>query len=193
MIAEGVSPLLVAWSNFYIMVGSSAAALTGLMFVVITLVTDAERTRRSRDGISTFSTPTVMHFCAALFVSAVLSAPWHLLIHPAILLALGGAYSIVYVTRITLRTRRLSEYTPDLEDWAWYVVMPFVAYATIFAGALVLPVVPIDALFALGTGALLLIFIGIRNSWDVVTFLAIEVVRPRHQQEPKAPADGAPE
>src|ERR1700722_2171089 len=146
MIAEGASPLLVSWSNFYIMVGSSAAALTGLMFVVITLVTDAERTRRSRDGISTFSTPTVMHFCAALFVSAVLSAPWHLLIHPAILLALGGAYSIVYIVRIMFQTRRLSEYTPDLEDWIWYAVMPFVAYGTIFAGALVLPVVPIDAL-----------------------------------------------
>jgi hypothetical protein len=176
MIAEAALPALAAWANFYVMVGSSAAALTGLMFVVITLVTDSERERRSRDGISTFSTPTVMHFCAALFVSAVLSAPWHLLIHPAILLALGGAYSIVYIVRIMLRTRRLDGYTADLEDWVWYTVMPFVAYGTIFAGALALPIIPVDALFALGAGALLLIFIGIRNSWDVVTFLAIEVV-----------------
>jgi len=38
--------------DFYAMIGSAAAALTGLMFVVITLVTEAgqERVRRAPDG-----------------------------------------------------------------------------------------------------------------------------------------------
>ncbi|MBV9232567.1 MAG: hypothetical protein JO030_00880, partial [Candidatus Eremiobacteraeota bacterium] len=39
--------LLAHWANFYVMIGSSAAALTGLMFVVITLVTNMEREART--------------------------------------------------------------------------------------------------------------------------------------------------
>jgi hypothetical protein len=33
------------------------------------------------DGIATFNTPTVMHFAAALLISAVLITPWWSLVH----------------------------------------------------------------------------------------------------------------
>lgn len=164
--------LLAHWSNFYVMIGSSAAALTGLMFVVITLVTNMERTTRSQDGVQTFSTPTVLHFAAALLIAAVLSAPWHTLVGPAVLLGLMGLYGVVYVLRVSLRAKRLSEYVPDREDWIWYWILPFVAYLAILIGAIGLAFVPSAALFALAGATTLLIFIGIRNSWDVVTFLA---------------------
>jgi hypothetical protein len=174
MIAGEVAmSLLKAWSGFYLMTSSSAAALTGLMFIVITLVTGTERLQKSPDGISTFSTPTVVHFCAALFISAVLSAPWSGLITPAIVLALAGVYGIVYLLRVTHRTRRLSNYNPDIEDWAWYSVLPFFAYGAILAGAILLAFIPAKGLFVLAGGVLGLIFIGIRNAWDVVTFIAI--------------------
>jgi hypothetical protein len=165
--------LLSEWSSFYVMTGSSAAALTGLMFVVITLVTNVEISQRSQDGVATFSTPTVMHFCVALFVSAVFVAPWHSLIPPAVLIELAGLYGIVYVGRVTHRAKRLTTYTPDLEDWAWYNVLPFVAYGAIFGSAVALEALPGKALFAVAGGVVLLIFIGIRNAWDVVTFLVV--------------------
>lgn len=171
--AETVSSVLTPWSNFYIMTGSAAAALTGLMFVVITLVTGVERFRRSPDGISTFSTPTVVHFCAALFVSAVLSAPWRSLVYPAALLGLAGLFGVVYVLRVMVLTKRLSTYRPDLGDWIWYTVLPFVAYVAIVTGAVTLPTVPVEALFALAGGVICVIFIGIRNAWDIVTYIAI--------------------
>ena len=116
------------------MIGSSSAALTGLMFVVITLVTNVEATKRTQDGVSTFSTPTVTHFCAALYVSAIFIAPWQTLIRPAVLLGLAGLYGVVYVARVTFRAKRLTGYTPDIEDWAWYNVVPFLAYGAILAG-----------------------------------------------------------
>jgi hypothetical protein len=168
-----VSPILAAWSSFYAMTGSSAAALIGLMFVVITLVTGTERRGRNPDGIKTFSTPTVMHFGAALFVSAVLNAPWGSLVYAAVSVGLAGIYGVALAVRVMRRTKRLTEYTPDLEDWVWYTILPFVAYGAICAGAIGLAVAPRQALFALAGAVLLLIFIGIRNAWDVVTFLAI--------------------
>jgi|SRR5580704_11014428 hypothetical protein len=171
--AESATSFLAAWSSFYVMIGSSAAALTGLMFVVITLVTRAEQMGRTEDGVATFSTPTVIHFSEALLVAAILSVPWQSVLAPAVLVGLAGLYGIAHIVRVTLRTRALTVYTPDFEDWIWYIVLPLIAYATTLCGAIGLLVSPAGALFAIAGGVLLLVFIGIHNAWDVVTFLVI--------------------
>jgi hypothetical protein len=46
MMEEARSPL-VAWESFYVIVGSSGAALTGLQFIVIALIAES----RARAGI----------------------------------------------------------------------------------------------------------------------------------------------
>jgi hypothetical protein len=66
--------VLSQWENFYIIVGSSAGALTGLQFVVMALVAGLP-TRADPGTIDTFGTPTVVHFCAVLLVSSLLSWP----------------------------------------------------------------------------------------------------------------------
>ncbi len=163
--------MLGAWNSFYVMMGSSAAALTGLMFVVVTLVRENDRTP-SEDGLSTFSTPTVFHFSCALFTSALMAAPFRSLVPVAIILGLAGTGGLFYVARIALRTSRLTAYQPDAEDWICNVVLPFVAYATLLAGALAMRASPARALYAPAAAVGLLIFVGIHNAWDVVTFLA---------------------
>jgi hypothetical protein len=132
-----------------------------------------ENSQGTRDGIATFSTPTVLHFSAALLVSAILNAPWRSLVGAAVVVGLVGLWGLVYVLRVMYLTRRLSAYNPDLEDWVAYTILPFVAYAAILTGATALPTVPVTALFALAGGVVLLIFVGIRNAWDVVTFIAV--------------------
>jgi hypothetical protein len=179
-------PLLAPWANFYVMTGGAAAALVGLMFVVITLVTGEERVSKSPDGISTFSTPTVLFFSTALLVSAVLSAPWHSLTGPAIIIGMLGGWGVLYLCRITYRAGRLQTYKPDLEDWTYYTVLPFIAYAVLLVAAIVLHTHPASILFAFAAGVLLLIFLGIRNAWDVVTYLAIG-------QPADIPSDDKPE
>ena len=172
MMTESAPSFLSGWSNFYVMIGSSAASLTGLMFVVITLITREDRTPDSRDGISTFSTPTVLHFGAVLLVAGILTAPWHSLVAPSVMIALMGLFGVLNSLRIMYRTARLKIYRPDLEDWTFYNILPFLANGAILVGAILLSRVPEKALFALAGGVVLLIFIGIRNAWDVVTFLA---------------------
>jgi hypothetical protein len=167
-----ITPILAPWSNFYMLTGSAAAALTGLMFVVITLIFGETRLTPTPDGIGTFSTPTVLHFCNALFVSAILVAPWHTIVIVEPLLAVIGFAGMVYICRLFIRQLRLTSYTPDLEDWTWFSAAPFVAYAGIMCGAILLHLMPGKALFVVGGAVVLLIFIGIRNSWDVVTYMA---------------------
>lgn len=167
--------VLARWSNFYVIVGSSAGALTGLMFVVITLVAGVEAARRSPDGLATYSTPTVAHLCIALLGSAILSAPWHSLAQASAMLALAGLYGVVYILSLTVRMRRGAgfSYRPELEDWIWYAALPLVSYVTIFTAAVLLPKIPEGALFALAGAFLLLVFIGIHNAWDIVTTIAL--------------------
>ena len=176
---------LAAWESFYVIVGSSGAALTGLQFVVIALVAETPTRRSSSREIAAFGTPTVVHFCAALLISAVLSAPWRALSGPAIVLGIGGILGVAYAVVIVIRARAQTGYKPVLEDWLWHVVFPFIAYAALLVAALSMRRYPTPALFSVGAASLLLLFIGIHNSWDTVTYLAIE--RPQAANVTKEP------
>ncbi|HEX3527857.1 MAG TPA: hypothetical protein VH988_12400 [Thermoanaerobaculia bacterium] len=176
-----VSPL-AAWESFYVIVASAAAALTGLQFVVIALVAEAER-KSSRREIDAFGTPTVVHFCAVLLLGAILSAPWQSLASATFALGATGVAGIVYVAVVIRRARRQKGYKPVFEDWLWHSILPFIAYLGIWAAAAVLLRDPAQSLFVIGGAALLLLFIGIHNSWDTVTYIAIDQPKPGQKKD----------
>jgi hypothetical protein len=179
-------PALSAWESFYVIVGSSGAALTGLQFVVITLVADS-RSRTSGQSIAAFGTPTIMHFCAVLFVSGIVSAPWPTMLGISIALGACGIWGIAYVAVVTRRARRQTDYKPVLEDWVWHVILPLAAYVACLVAALVLAADTTIALFILAASIMLLLFIGIHNAWDTVLYVAVD----RLQQKTETPrADG---
>src|SRR6266568_263880 len=91
IVQEAGMSFLTTWQSFYVITGSAAATLTGLMFVVITLIMGT-RARRSSGTIGAFSTPTVVHFGVALLVAALLSAPWQALWNAGLLLGLCGLF-----------------------------------------------------------------------------------------------------
>jgi hypothetical protein len=172
---DAAAPAIAGWQNFYVIIGSSAAALTGLQFVVVALVKDSRRRATSRE-IDAFATPTILHFSAVLLVSAIVSAPWPSLLAPAIVLGVCGGAGVVYVVIVIRRTRRQTTYQPVLEDWIWHALLPFLAYAALFAAALVLAPYAPPSLFVIGGTALLLLFVGIHNAWDAVTFILFDQV-----------------
>jgi hypothetical protein len=164
---------IVDWENFYVIVGSSGAALIGLQFVVIALVADI-RSRSSHDQIGAYATPTIVHFAAALVMSSIMSAPWRSLSGVAVAVALGGLAGAAYVLTALGRALRQKGYRPVWEDWLWFTILPFAAYATLFLAALQLPSRPQRAPFAIAAAALALLLIGIHNAWDAVIFIVVE-------------------
>ena len=169
--SDPVTTPFSSWESFYVIVGSSGAALTGLQFVVMALVADADR-KGGEDVLAAFSTPTVFHFCVVLGMSGMLSAPWDGVEVPAIVLALAGLFGVVYAGIITARARRQTDYRPVLEDWIWHSILPAVAYLLLLIGALSLWSHPRNGLFFVASTALLLLFIGIHNAWDSVSYVA---------------------
>jgi hypothetical protein len=163
---------LQAWIPFYTIVGSAAAALTGLMFVVITLVTSRGRANTS-DGVSTYSTPTVVHYAVVLFVSALLCAPWPDVRAPEIILGIVGLAGVTYVCVLIVRAQALDAYKPDAEDWIWFGILPLAGYALIAASAVLSLASVGSAAYIRAGGATLLVLVGIHNAWDIVTYLAL--------------------
>jgi len=172
---------LTAWENFYVITGTSAGALTGLTFVVVTLIGEA-RDRGTSRAMAAFSTPTVVHFCAVLFVSALLSAPWQALAPAGIVLGLSGLGGVGYVAIVVRRLRHQEVYRPVLEDWLWHAVLPLIAYTALVVAALLLPGSSVPAMFCTGAVMVLLLFIGIHNAWDTLTYLAVERFQPQNER-----------
>ena len=157
------------WENFYVIVGSSAGALIGLQFVVITLIADSPALRTAEAGAA-FATPSVVHFGVALLLSAIVSAPWNGIDSAAVLWGLVGLSGIVYDVLVARRLRVQTTYKPVFEDWLFHVLLPFAAYAMLAGSAWVVHSHARPALFVVGAATLLLLFIGIHNAWDAVTY-----------------------
>ncbi|HVO33440.1 MAG TPA: hypothetical protein VMU17_05940 [Elusimicrobiota bacterium] len=175
-------PSLAAWENFYVILGSSAAALIGLQFVVITLIAET-RARASIHSIRAFGTSTIVNFSGALLLSAVMSMPWPSLHAVSVALALCAAAHLGYGVVGLHGARRQTEYKPTWDDWLWFVIAPAALHVVVLVAAFQLPGSAIAPLFWIAAAALGLLFVGIRNAWDTVTYL---IVTARHGQNDKA-------
>jgi len=157
------------WESFYVIVGSSAAALTGLQFVVIALSADSEGLSTTSDA---FATPTVVHFCATLLIAAILCVPRQTPASLAACLAAEGLAGIVYAMIVMLRFGKEMSYVPVLEDRIWHIVLPAIAYTTLFASGVSAYWHEVGALYVVAVTALLLLLIGIHNAWDAAVYIA---------------------
>ena len=158
------------WENFYVIVGSSAGALIGLQFVVITLIANRPIVVGQAQAGSAFATPTTVHFGVVLLLSGIVSAPWHGVAIAAVLWLLMRLAGIVYEIIVFRRMRMQNVYTPQFEDWLFHVLLPLAAYATLAGSAYAICSGAPGAMFSVGAAALLLLFIGIHNAWDAVTY-----------------------
>jgi hypothetical protein len=161
------------WDNFYVIVGAAAGALIGLQFVVITLIAERPPTRAAEAGAA-FATPTIVHFCIVLLLSALLCAPWKTIMFPAVLCGLVGLGGLVYTLVVAWRMRVQTSYKTEFEDWLFHTVLPLVAYGMLMLAAVAVRSDAEQALFAVGGAALVLLFCGIHNAWDAVVYHTLE-------------------
>jgi hypothetical protein len=66
--------------------------------------------------------------------------------------------------------RQQAAYKPQFEDWLFHVLLPIAAYAILILSAVTVPSHTHEALIGVGASTLLLLFIGIHNAWDGVSY-----------------------
>lgn len=163
-------PSLSDWANFYVIVGSSSAALCGLQFVVIALGAEAETVGGEKE-LNAFASPTVVHFCAVLLIAGIISIPGQTAKTLGLCLTASGIAGVTYVSIVIARARRVTEYVPVFEDWLWHCILPMISYVLMLIAGIVAFSRPAPALYVLAFTALLLLFVGIHNAWDAAIFM----------------------
>ncbi len=174
---------LAAWQNFYVIVGSSAGALIGLQFVVMSVITNMPTQVDAQAG-GAFATPTIIHFATVLALVGFLSAPWDGIGPPTLICGVVGLSGVVYAVIVIRRMRVQKAYQPEFEDWLFYALLPLAAYITLAVSAYVARSAAREALFAVGAAILLLLFTGIHNAWDTVTYHVFFKKRDNDRQHP---------
>jgi len=160
---------LAKWESFYAVVGSAAGALIGLQFVAMALIADRP-VNRAKEAGAAFATPTIVHFCAALLLSALLLFPWQTITVVACLWGSLGLLGVVYSLIVIRRMRKQPVYRPVFEDWLFHAILPWAAYTALALSALASVSHALESLFGVAAAVLLLLFIGIHNAWDAVTY-----------------------
>jgi len=179
---------LDGWENFYVIVGSSAGALIGLQFVVMTLIAEMPTAQSDAQAGEAFGTPNVVHFGVVLLLSAIVSAPWERLGIVAVIWGVLGLCGMIYAAVVARRMRSQTAYQAVVEDWLFHVVLPLTAYAMLAISACVSGSHVRPALFAVGAATLLLLFIGIHNAWDTVMYHVFVRKKESRQTEPNKEA-----
>ena len=161
--------MLDGWHEFYMLIGTAAAALVGLLFVAASIgagYLTAERASATR----TFTSPIIFHFTYAVFVSLAALIPgntdWSLTGIIGISAAVAFAYSCVIFVRVMRRG------AIDLDDRLAYGAAPPVAYAACFVAAIFLFQRSVIGPLLLAGALVLLVLVNIRNAWDLTVFFA---------------------
>ena len=172
---------LAEWDNFYVIVGSSAAGLTGLTFVVIALTADAQRTNPI--GLRAFITPTIVHFSSVLVLAAFLSVPHQIVLSLSLGLGAAGVAGLGYVVFIAAAMRRnASDYAPVLDDLVWHLLLPTLCYGALLTASLIIWNRTQISLCIIAAVSMLLLLIGVHNAWDIAVWVSVRRGKDKPQQ-----------
>jgi hypothetical protein len=117
-------------------------------------------------------TPTVVFFLTVLVVSGAMTVP--AISHQVLgsLLALGGLCGLGYLIAVKGHSRwRRNRSKLDLEDWTFYIGLPFLAYALLLASGVALWSEAAWAMGMVSATSILLLAVGTHNAWDLVLWM----------------------
>jgi hypothetical protein len=185
-------PQLADWGSFYVIIGSAAAGLTGLMFVVITLGAEAQ-TVGNENGLRAFVTPTVVHFCIALVVAVYMSSPGQTVMSIGIGNGILGVVGLLYVADAMRAAGGLREYQPVGSDWLWHGGCPILAYTIFLVVAVVICTGHVaGGLKLLAADTMFILLTAIHNAWDAATWVAMSLSRQKKKESEDAARSDAP-
>jgi hypothetical protein len=159
--------MLEAWHDFYLLLGTAAAALTALLFVAASVgigIVTVERSATTR----AFMSPVVVHFTILLVISLIALAPIHDRESLALLIGLSAVAGIGWTIAVLPRMFR------DNVEWVdrfAHGLVPLLAYAVSLAAAILFWRGFAYAPEILAAAQLLLLIDNIRNAWDLILYL----------------------
>src|SRR5690348_8652785 len=173
------SQALRDWQNFYLLTGTAAATLVGLLFIAVSISAGIDLSgRQAADALRTFVTPILMYYFQVLLVSCIALIPLQSSLLLSGVLVILGSINIALTLKVFWRMLVLHREVMDLLHWLWHGLLPLIA-GILFAGtALGFLWGGSLALAGLSIVNLLCLAIGLRNSWALTTWL---ILHPRQE------------
>jgi hypothetical protein len=168
-----LAELLHDWRDFYVLVGTAAPVLVGLMFVAVSIGTTIFNEDRHA-GMTAFVTSTVVHFAAVLFACLLVTIPtqnWHTL---GGLLGAGGLAGSIYCGRLAVQIIISHRFQVDLSDRLFYALLPFSGYALALISAVLLFMQSSVSANLIAAAVLTLLLAAMRNAWDMMVWIVIK-------------------
>jgi hypothetical protein len=161
------------WENFYFLIGSAGVGLIGLLVVVVTLTAGFDRSK-ALIGSSLYMTPTALEFGMVLALSAVALAPGLPAGAVAAIFGLAALIGLAHAARscLGIADRKSGMDPPHWSDFWLYGGAPLAIYGGLGAAAIGLWLGAGWAVDALAAFLLALLLLGMRNAWDLVTWIA---------------------
>ena len=170
---DALSQPLQGWQNFYLLVGTAAATLVGLMFVTISFGSRFI-TQKNIAALRVYMSPTVIHFIYVLGTAAVVAIPTVSRVFLGILLVTVGLISCVRtLTGVPSMWQASRRQFVDMHDWVWYLAAPLISYLLYVGTGIGLLLRVAQALNGLALATIVLLVAGIRNAWDLVVFMVL--------------------
>jgi len=168
-------PILHNWQNFYMLTGTAAATLIGLLFVAVSITIGTQiSARRASDLLRTFVNPTLIYYAQVLLISCLTVMPLpSLFIFEGVLAALGGinillAFKICWRILVVHRDEQI-----DFGHWVWDFWLPLVAGVLLLGSAVGFLQSEQLAPLGLSVANLLCLTIGLHNSWVLMIWLIL--------------------
>ena len=168
------TPLLEAlrkWRDFYALIGTASATLVALMFVAASIGAGVF-TREHQAGIRSFLSPTVVHFSTVLIICLLATIPTETWAVLGVLLMCAGVIGLAYSGWVWRRMMRHGIIaTIDFVDRLWYALLPIATYLLVIVAGVSLWRQSEVGLNILALALIVLLLIGIRNSWDMTVWV----------------------
>jgi len=168
---ESLHDVTAEWHDFFVLLGTAAGTLVGLLFVAATVSSGVFSLER-RAPLRVFLSATVVHFSSVLAVSLIMLLPltsWLLLGLIVLTCALVGLGYSGLAVRDSVRDGLITNI--DWEDRTWYGLLPFLAYFTELIAGVVLACGAAAGCGVLAVSAGLLLLAGIHNAWDITVWI----------------------
>src|SRR5580704_16391738 len=154
------------WDNYFVLLGTAAAGLIGLLFVVVTLTSGHERSR-ALWAAGIYMTPIAVHFGAVLSISASTLVPRLTPPQVAMLVAIFAALGFGAAVRTSLGIYKL-HHSGDPPHWSdiWgYGLGPAALYLLLGVTATAIWLSVAWSPYVLAALLLILLLLAIRNAW----------------------------
>jgi hypothetical protein len=160
------------WHDFYMLLGTSSAALVALLFVAVSIGARFFSPERST-ATRTFMSPVVFHYSSVLLLSLIVLIPTHTPVSLAVSIALVAMIGIVFTIIVLVGLARAS--ISDTADRLGYGVCPLAAYLAMLVAAELIASSPVVSADVLAGALLVLLTVNIRNAWDLMLAFARRV------------------